>query len=110
MWNEFFGLSKKKRTAPAGSSPLVGSSRNRSLGLLIKALAILTRWFSVKDGEIFGFLGPNGSGKSTTQKILTGILKGYGGTVDLFGEDVRNVHKKKFFPSPAGARSTISQT
>ena len=33
--------------------------------------------FTVKDGEIFGFLGPNGSGKSTTQKILTGILKGY---------------------------------
>ena len=30
--------------------------------------------FSVRDGEIFGFLGPNGSGKSTTQKILTGIL------------------------------------
>ncbi len=53
--------------------------------------------FSVKDGEIFGFLGPNGSGKSTTQKILTGILKGHGGTVALFGEDVRNIHKKKFF-------------
>ena len=35
--------------------------------------------FSVKDGEIFGFLGPNGSGKSTTQKILTGILKNHGG-------------------------------
>ena len=32
--------------------------------------------FTVGDGEIFGFLGPNGSGKSTTQKILTGILKG----------------------------------
>ena len=32
--------------------------------------------FKVKTGEIFGFLGPNGSGKSTTQKILTGILKG----------------------------------
>lgn len=37
--------------------------------------------FSVADGEIFGFLGPNGSGKSTTQKILTGILKGHGGEV-----------------------------
>lgn len=37
--------------------------------------------FSVGDGEIFGFLGPNGSGKSTTQKILTGILKGHGGMV-----------------------------
>lgn len=32
--------------------------------------------FTVGNGEIFGFLGPNGSGKSTTQKILTGILKG----------------------------------
>ena len=41
--------------------------------------------FTVEDGEIFGFLGPNGSGKSTTQKILTGILKGHGGKVSLFG-------------------------
>ena len=40
--------------------------------------------FSVADGEIFGFLGPNGSGKSTTQKILTGILRGYNGEVHLF--------------------------
>lgn len=32
------------------------------------------------------FLGPNGSGKSTTQKILTGILQGYGGNVRLFGK------------------------
>lgn len=43
--------------------------------------------FKVKTGEIFGFLGPNGSGKSTTQKILTGILKGYGGEIFLFGKD-----------------------
>ncbi len=53
--------------------------------------------FSVKAGEIFGFLGPNGSGKSTTQKILTGILKGYGGTVSLFGDDMRNAHTQAFF-------------
>lgn len=53
--------------------------------------------FSVKDGEIFGFLGPNGSGKSTTQKLLTGILKGHGGTVSLFGEDVRNIQTQTFF-------------
>ena len=44
--------------------------------------------FTVEDGEIFGFLGPNGSGKSTTQKILTGILKGHGGRVSLFGQDI----------------------
>lgn len=53
--------------------------------------------FSVKAGEIFGFLGPNGSGKSTTQKILTGILKGYGGTASLFGDDMRNAHTQAFF-------------
>lgn len=53
--------------------------------------------FVVGDGEIFGFLGPNGSGKSTTQKILTGILKGHGGTVSLFGQDISMVHTQYFF-------------
>lgn len=53
--------------------------------------------FTVKDGEIFGFLGPNGSGKSTTQKILTGILKGHGGKVVLFGMDITEAHTQEFF-------------
>ena len=53
--------------------------------------------FSVGDGEIFGFLGPNGSGKSTTQKILTGILKGHGGYVSLFGQDISTAHTQDFF-------------
>lgn len=53
--------------------------------------------FTVEDGEIFGFLGPNGSGKSTTQKILTGILKGHGGRVSLFGKDIKEVHTQEFF-------------
>ena len=53
--------------------------------------------FSVRDGEIFGFLGPNGSGKSTTQKILTGILKGHGGMVSLFGQEIDNLQKEEFF-------------
>lgn len=37
--------------------------------------------FSVKEGEIFGFLGPSGAGKSTTQKILTKLLKDYQGEI-----------------------------
>jgi fluoroquinolone transport system ATP-binding protein len=41
--------------------------------------------FAVEVGEIFGFLGPSGAGKSTTQKILTGVLRGYRGTVRVFG-------------------------
>jgi fluoroquinolone transport system ATP-binding protein len=45
--------------------------------------------FNIKKGEIFGFLGPSGAGKSTTQKILTGQLRGYKGDITVMGKDVR---------------------
>ena len=45
--------------------------------------------FHVGRGEIFGFLGPSGAGKSTAQKILTGILKGYTGSVQVLSKEVR---------------------
>jgi fluoroquinolone transport system ATP-binding protein len=44
--------------------------------------------FSVERGEIFGFLGPSGAGKSTTQKIITGLLKGYQGGVHVLGREL----------------------
>jgi ABC-2 type transport system ATP-binding protein len=31
--------------------------------------------FTIRPGEILGYLGPNGSGKSTTVKMLTGLLE-----------------------------------
>lgn len=37
--------------------------------------------FEVNEGEVFGFLGPSGAGKSTAQKILTKLLKNYGGNI-----------------------------
>lgn len=45
--------------------------------------------FSVSGGDIYGFLGPSGAGKSTTQKILYRLLEGYGGSVQLFGREIR---------------------
>lgn len=42
--------------------------------------------FSIKKGEIFGFLGPSGAGKTTTQKLITGLLKGYEGTINVLGK------------------------
>jgi fluoroquinolone transport system ATP-binding protein len=44
--------------------------------------------FEIAEGEIFGFLGPSGAGKSTTQKILIGLLKSYGGRVEVMGRSV----------------------
>ena len=48
--------------------------------------------FTVEKGEIFGFLGPSGAGKSTTQKILIGLLKGYGGTARVMNRDLSSIH------------------
>ncbi|MFQ6546575.1 ribosome-associated ATPase/putative transporter RbbA [Aestuariibius sp. 2305UL40-4] len=44
--------------------------------------------FSIKQGEIFGFLGSNGCGKSTTMKMLTGLLPISSGEATLFGKPV----------------------
>jgi ABC-2 type transport system ATP-binding protein len=44
--------------------------------------------FSVKRGEIFGFLGANGAGKSTTIRMLCGLLQPTSGTARVGGYDV----------------------
>ncbi len=41
--------------------------------------------FTVKRGEVVGYLGPNGSGKSTTIKILSGVLHPDEGEVSVLG-------------------------
>jgi len=44
--------------------------------------------FSVKRGEILGFLGQNGAGKTTTMKILTGFMAATSGNAKVAGFDV----------------------
>jgi len=39
----------------------------------------------VRRGEVFGFLGPNGAGKTTTIKMMCGLLRPDGGTVEING-------------------------
>ncbi len=46
--------------------------------------------FFMNRGEVFGFLGPSGAGKSTAQKILTGQLKNYSGSVKIDGAEMKN--------------------
>jgi ABC-2 type transport system ATP-binding protein len=44
--------------------------------------------FTVRTGEIFGFLGSNGAGKSTTIRMLSGLLRPSSGTAIVGGVDV----------------------
>jgi ABC-2 type transport system ATP-binding protein len=45
--------------------------------------------FTVKPGEVLGYLGPNGSGKSTTVKMLVGLMPPTHGKILLDGEDIQ---------------------
>jgi ABC-2 type transport system ATP-binding protein len=45
--------------------------------------------FSVRRGEIFGFVGPNGAGKTTTLKILLGLIYASSGDAAILGHRVR---------------------
>jgi len=50
--------------------------------------AIQDMTFSVKKGEILGFLGPNAAGKTTTMRILSGYLWPTAGRAIVAGYDV----------------------
>jgi len=46
--------------------------------------------FTVKEGEVFGFLGPNGSGKTTTIRTLLGLLQPKSGEAYIFGKNIKD--------------------
>lgn len=50
--------------------------------------------FSVKKGEIFGFLGVNGAGKTTAMHMLTGLSQPTSGTGRVVGYDIRTEYEQ----------------
>ena len=50
--------------------------------------------FSVKRGEIFGFLGANGAGKTTAMHMLTGLNQPTSGTGRVAGFDIRTEYEQ----------------
>ena len=50
--------------------------------------------FSVKRGEIFGFLGANGAGKTTAMHMLTGLNQPTSGIGTVVGYDIRTEHEQ----------------
>lgn len=49
--------------------------------------------FSVKKGEIFGFLGANGAGKTTAMRMLTGLSQPTSGSGTVVGFDIRTQYE-----------------
>ena len=50
--------------------------------------------FTVKRGEIFGFLGANGAGKTTAMHMLTGLNQPTSGTGRVVGFDIRTEYEE----------------
>ena len=50
--------------------------------------------FSVKSGDVYGFLGQNGAGKSTSIRMLLTLITPTSGHIELFGYDL-NTHRKE---------------
>lgn len=81
--------------APAPEVPLFSMGERKRTGPAVEASDLTMRFgdftavdrvrFSVRPGEIFGFLGPNGSGKTTTIRILCGLLPTTSGHATVAG-------------------------
>jgi ABC-type sugar transport system ATPase subunit len=52
--------------------------------------------FSVKRGQLHGFVGPNRAGKTTAMRIAMGLLAPDGGTVRLDGRPVTDEDRRRF--------------
>jgi ABC-2 type transport system ATP-binding protein len=71
----------------------------------------------VAQGEVYGVLGPNGAGKTTLLRMLFGLIRPDGGTLELFGRSwPRNgvhaldgvagfIESPKFYPGLSGRRN-----
>lgn len=93
----FVKLLPRREPAPAGKENAgIAQSRVISTAPVIVAQNLTCRFgnftavdrvnFTIRQGEIFGFVGSNGSGKTTTMKMLTGLLPPTEGDALIFGK------------------------
>ena len=48
----------------------------------------------VRPGQITGLVGENGAGKSTTFKLILGLIRDDGGTIEVFGKPIQQMTQK----------------
>ena len=79
--------SAKATQASSGDTSIEVSGVSKFFGSLT---AVNNLSFSVKKGEIVGFLGPNGSGKTTTMRMLTSFYTPDAGRIKIDGMDTQD--------------------
>lgn len=89
---------------PEGTLTTAGNTQEPPSGAVIEVSHLVKAFgsfhavddisFSVKKGEIFGFLGANGAGKTTAMHMLTGLNQPTSGTGTVAGFDIRTEHEQ----------------
>ncbi len=59
-----------------------------------EVIAVKDLSFTVKQGDVYGFLGQNGAGKSTTIRMLLTLIEPTSGEIELFGYNLKK-HRKE---------------
>jgi ABC-2 type transport system ATP-binding protein len=65
--------------------------------------------FTVREGQMFGFVGPNGAGKTTAMRIILGVLAPDAGEVRWRGRPMTDEIRKRlgYLPEDHGQTSSI---
>ena len=50
---------------------------------------------NIREKRIYGLIGPNGAGKSTTMKMLLGLIKPSGGSIEIMGMEMNEKNRSK---------------
>jgi ABC-2 type transport system ATP-binding protein len=65
--------------------------------------------FTVREGQMFGFVGPNGAGKTTAMRIVLGVLEPDRGEVRWRGRPVDAETRRRFGYMPEERGQTFLQ-
>jgi ABC-type Mn2+/Zn2+ transport system ATPase subunit len=65
--------------------------------------------FTVREGQMFGFVGPNGAGKTTAMRIILGVLAPDAGEVRWRGQPMNDEIRKRVGYMPEDHGQTFSR-
>jgi ABC-type multidrug transport system ATPase subunit len=97
-WSGLFSLRKWRRLIRGANRLQIGDLNQSSFEIEnlsktyhgeVETKALQNFSLSVKAGEVIVFIGPNGSGKSTLFNTLIGFIEADCGSINFFGEEIK---------------------